>query len=60
MSTSRRTVLQAMASSSLLTTLSVSAQGAYPNKPIRYIVPVAAGGGSDMVGRTVCERWAKQ
>ena len=32
------------------------AQTAYPNKPIRYIVPVAAGGGSDMVGRAVCER----
>ncbi len=60
MSTSRRTVLQAMAGSGLLSTLSVSAQAAYPNKPIRYIVPVAAGGGSDMVGRTVCERWAKQ
>jgi tripartite-type tricarboxylate transporter receptor subunit TctC len=29
------------------------------HKPIRYIVPVAAGGGSDMVGRTVTERWAK-
>jgi len=28
-----------------------------PNRPIRYIVPVAAGGGSDMVGRTVTERW---
>ncbi len=35
------------------------AQSTYPNKPIRYIVPVAAGGGSDMVGRTVTERWAK-
>lgn len=35
------------------------AQGAYPGKPIRYIVPVAAGGGSDMVGRTVTDRWAK-
>jgi tripartite-type tricarboxylate transporter receptor subunit TctC len=35
------------------------AQGAYPNKVIRYIVPVAAGGGSDMVGRTVTERWGK-
>jgi tripartite-type tricarboxylate transporter receptor subunit TctC len=33
------------------------AQAAYPAKPIRYIVPVAAGGGSDMVGRTVTERW---
>ena len=30
-----------------------------PNKPLRYIVPVAAGGGSDLVGRTVCERWAR-
>ncbi len=33
------------------------AQPAFPAKPIRYIVPVSAGGGSDMVGRTVCERW---
>jgi tripartite-type tricarboxylate transporter receptor subunit TctC len=33
------------------------AQPAFPAKPIRYIVPVAAGGGSDMVGRTVTERW---
>jgi tripartite-type tricarboxylate transporter receptor subunit TctC len=33
------------------------AQSAYPNKSIRYIVPVSAGGGSDMVGRTVTERW---
>jgi tripartite-type tricarboxylate transporter receptor subunit TctC len=34
------------------------AQG-YPEKVIRYIVPVSAGGGSDMVGRTVTERWGK-
>ena len=31
----------------------------YPAKPIRYIVPVAAGGGSDMVGRVVTERWGR-
>jgi tripartite-type tricarboxylate transporter receptor subunit TctC len=31
----------------------------YPAKPLRYIVPVSAGGGSDFVGRTVCERWGK-
>ena len=37
---------------------SALAQG-YPNRPIRYIVPVVAGGGSDMVGRTVTERWGK-
>lgn len=32
---------------------------AYPARSIRYIVPVAAGGGSDLVGRTVTERWGK-
>ncbi len=32
---------------------------AFPNKTLRYIVPVAAGGGSDLVGRTLTERWAK-
>ena len=32
---------------------------AFPTKSIRYIVPVAAGGGSDMVGRTVTERWGR-
>ncbi|MEJ8856538.1 tripartite tricarboxylate transporter substrate binding protein [Variovorax robiniae] len=31
----------------------------FPARPIRYIVPVSAGGGSDMVGRTVTERWGK-
>ncbi len=32
----------------------------FPVRPLRYIVPVAAGGGSDLVGRTVCERWSRQ
>ena len=31
----------------------------YPGRPIRYIVPVAAGGGSDFIARTVTERWSK-
>ncbi len=31
----------------------------YPAKPVRYIVPVAAGGGSDMIGRNLCERLSK-
>jgi len=31
----------------------------FPARSIRYIVPVAAGGGSDLVGRTVTERWSK-
>ena len=52
----RRTLLQ-MAPALLTLPGLVLAQSAYPSKPIRYIVPVAAGGGSDMVGRTVTERW---
>ena len=35
------------------------AQAPYPNKAIRYIVPVAPGGGSDFVGRTVTDRWGQ-
>ncbi|CAN1546112.1 PBP2_Bug_TTT domain containing protein [Burkholderiaceae bacterium] len=35
------------------------AQSSYPSKPIRFIVPVAAGGGSDMIGRAVCERLSR-
>jgi tripartite-type tricarboxylate transporter receptor subunit TctC len=31
----------------------------YPTKPIRYIVPVAAGGGNDMIARVVSEPWGK-
>jgi tripartite-type tricarboxylate transporter receptor subunit TctC len=54
----RRTLLQA---TPLLFGLpaALHAQTAYPNKPIKYIVPVAAGGGSDMIGRTFCERLGK-
>ena len=32
---------------------------AFPSRAIRYIVPVAAGGGADLVGRTVTERWGR-
>ena len=54
----RRTLLSA-APLVLAPTGLLHAQTGFPNKPIRYIVPVAAGGGSDMVGRTVTERWGK-
>jgi tripartite-type tricarboxylate transporter receptor subunit TctC len=55
----RRTLLQAVPALVYAPGFA-SAQAAYPSKPIRYIVPVAAGGGSDMVGRTVTERWGNQ
>jgi tripartite-type tricarboxylate transporter receptor subunit TctC len=52
----RRTLLQA---SPALLGVPAWAQSAYPSKPIRYIVPVAPGGGSDFVGRTVTDRWGQ-
>ena len=33
---------------------------AYPAKPIRFIVPVSAGGGADMIARATCERLGKE
>lgn len=54
----RRTLLQAAPALVYAPGLAL-AQAAYPSKPIRYIVPVAAGGGSDMVGRTITERWGR-
>ncbi|MEK9951919.1 MAG: tripartite tricarboxylate transporter substrate binding protein [Curvibacter sp.] len=54
----RRALLQALPAA-LIAPAGLALAQAYPAKPIRYIVPVAAGGGSDMVGRTVTERWGK-
>ncbi|MSQ56304.1 MAG: tripartite tricarboxylate transporter substrate binding protein [Limnohabitans sp.] len=48
-----------MISSSVVAMPFLNAQTAYPQKPLRYIVPIATGGGSDMVARTVCERWSR-
>jgi tripartite-type tricarboxylate transporter receptor subunit TctC len=53
----RRTLLHA--SAALVVPALARAQAAYPGKPIRYIVPVAAGGGNDMIARVVTERWGR-
>ena len=53
----RRQILQA-APALLLPAAAAHAQ-AFPTKSMRYLVPVAAGGGSDLVGRTVTDRWGK-
>jgi tripartite-type tricarboxylate transporter receptor subunit TctC len=53
----RRLFLQA--SAALGFPLAARAQQTFPGKPIRYIVPVAAGGGSDMIARVVTERWGR-
>ena len=52
----RRTILQAPA---VLCLPKGARAQSFPTKPIRYIVPVAAGGGNDMIARVVTERWGR-
>ena len=54
----RRTLIQSAAALALPAG-ALRAESGFPAKTLRYIVPVAAGGGSDMVGRTVTERWSR-
>jgi tripartite-type tricarboxylate transporter receptor subunit TctC len=56
--TSRRTFVAATAS--LLATVPRFARaGDYPNKPIRMVVPYAAGGSADVLGRPIAEAMGK-
>ncbi|HEY4067255.1 MAG TPA: tripartite tricarboxylate transporter substrate binding protein [Burkholderiaceae bacterium] len=55
----RRTLLLSIPPALLGVAGTARAADAFPSKVIRYIVPVAPGGGSDFVGRVVTERWAK-
>jgi tripartite-type tricarboxylate transporter receptor subunit TctC len=51
----RRQLLQAASAAAVLPGLAIAQS--YPSRPIHYIVPVAAGGGNDMIARVVTERW---
>ncbi len=54
----RRQLIQAASALAALP-LSAMGQSPYPSRPIKYIVPVAAGGGSDLIGRALCEQLGK-
>jgi tripartite-type tricarboxylate transporter receptor subunit TctC len=54
----RRTLLTTAAAAPLAAVLPRAARAAYPDKPIRLIVPFAAGGNADFVGRLVGESMA--
>ncbi|HEY0296400.1 MAG TPA: tripartite tricarboxylate transporter substrate binding protein [Bordetella sp.] len=54
----RRSLLSA-ASAMLVLPRAVLAEEKYPAYPVTYIVPVAPGGGSDFVGRSVAAAWGQ-
>ena len=51
--------VSALGATSLLGAMPSLAQNAYPSKPVRIVIPYAAGGVTDSVGRKLCENLGK-
>ena len=55
MAITRRGVLGAGLASAALPTARSRAQGEWPDRPVRIVVPYAAGGGTDVTTRAIAE-----
>lgn len=59
MNITRRTLAASLASLALLSPLAAQAQAVYPGKPIRVIVPFAAGSTTDIIARAISDKMSQ-
>lgn len=59
MKLNRRTLAASIASLAFLSPLASLAQAGYPNKPIRVIVPFAAGSTTDIIARAIADKMSQ-
>ena len=59
MNITRRTLAGSLASLALLSPLAAQAQAGYPSKPIRVIVPFAAGSTTDIIARAISDKMSQ-